>query len=56
MRLEKNLNPTYRALRVAAGVILVVAAFVAHRLMSGATVVALVIAGVVSIASGAYGH
>ena len=56
MRLEKNLNPTYRALRVAAGVILAVTVLVAHHLMSRAAVFALVLVAVVSIASGAYGH
>ena len=56
MHLEKNLNRTYRVLYVLAGVTLVVVPLAARALFAGWLTVALVLSGVLSIASGAYGH
>ena len=56
MHLERNLNPTYRALRVLSGVILLVVPFLARGIFTGWVTAALVLCGVISIASGAYGQ
>ncbi len=56
MHLAKNLNPSYRVLRLLSGVILLVVLFLAHGVFAGWLTVALVLCGILSIASGAYGH
>jgi len=56
MSLERNLNPPLRVLYVACGVGMIAVALYAHLLLPGLAVVLLVVAGVLAIASGAYGH
>ena len=56
MHLEKNLNRSYRVLYVVTGIVLVLLPLVAHALFAGWLTVALILCGVLSIASGAYGH
>ncbi len=56
MHLEKNLNRTYRVLYVVTGVVLVLVPLVAHALFAGWLTVALILGGLLSVASGAYGH
>jgi len=56
MHLEKNLNPTWRVLRVASGVVLLVLPLLAREMFAGWLTPALVLSGILSIASGAYGH
>jgi hypothetical protein len=56
MHLERNLNPAYRTLRVLSGVILLVIPFVVRGMYTVWLTAALVLCGVISIASGAYGH
>lgn len=56
MHLERNLNPPLRVAYVAIGVFLVAAAFLARRVTSETVLLLLIIGGVLSIASGAYGH
>ncbi len=56
MYLERNLNPTYRALYVAFGVLFVALAFYERVLLPGIAFVALIVCGVLSIVAVAYGH
>lgn len=56
MRLERNLNLTWRALYVLVGVGLLAYAIYAHDLIPGLTLLVLILLGVLSIVSGAYGH
>ena len=56
MHLEKNLNPAWRVLYVLTGVILLVVPFVGRGIFTGWVTAALVLCGILLIASGAYGH
>ncbi len=56
MHLEKNLNPTNRVFYVLTGVILLVVPFLARARFGGWVTAALVLGGMLAIASGAYGH
>ena len=56
MHLEKNLNPIGRALYVLTGVILLLAPFRTRGSFTGWVTAALVLCGILAIASGAYGH
>jgi hypothetical protein len=56
MRLERNLNQTWRTLYVVVGVALLAYAIYAHDLIPGLTLLILILLGALSIASGAYGH
>jgi hypothetical protein len=56
MRLERNLNPTWRMLYVIVGTALLAYAIYAHDLIPGLTLLILIILGVLTLASGAYGH
>ncbi len=56
MHLEKNLNRTYRVLRVLSGIVLVVLPLLARQKLAGWLAAALVLSGLLSVASGAYGH
>ena len=56
MHLARNLNPTYRALRVLSGVIVLVAAFLERGVFRGWVTAAMVLCSVLALFSGAYGH
>ncbi len=56
MHLERNLNPAYRTLRALSGVILLVLPFAVRGVFTGWVTTVLVLGGIISIASGAYGH
>ena len=56
MHLEKNLNPAWRTLYVVSGAILLAVPFAVRGIFTGWVTAALVLCGILSIASGAYGH
>lgn len=56
MHLEKNLNPAWRVLYVLTGAILVAVPLVARQTFAGWLTPTLILCGVLSVASGAYGH
>ncbi len=56
MHLERNLNPTLSKLYIGSGVLMIVVALLAFRLLTPPLAVVLVVCGVLSIVSGYLHH